>query len=546
MYFMTPFMAKSLIHLRRLTISNCGILEEVVMTNEGRSEEEIIFESLSYLGLTCLSSFKSFCSGEHTFIFPSLVTLKVTGCPKMQNFSSGIIIAPFLKSVTVENGKRHWKEDLNTTIHHLFTEATREGDEGNYKESSSDITKSSQTHQMSSSTTTASSSGEQVGQWKPNQIADTGKQETHKLPSQSYDKELNEQASSGTERPLAPVTQIASSPSTNQEKEESQDSETQSSKNLFKQATTVNNKESLTKGTEEMGEKIERPLVEAAKSALSPTGVCDADVNETTEKPLIQAAQEAQRSVVVQDIAVGTQEIDDTTDKSLIQTGQDAEKLATTQNTEELHDSCIETQKICDTIQKSSIPAAQNVPSSTMIHEAALDPSPSQASEPMISSIEKSNIYRSDKGMIDIPEKSMPYLEAGVRRHPQVLGWLNTKRRRVFASSFFSLFAEVTHILRTTRRVDLTEDDRNYIRECCTALQGVGFDDSWISYVHGCIEECEDGEDLKRKVKEAEDHASNLKAQLESINKELSSVEESLVLLRNRIVLHVTCNIEGT
>ncbi|XP_028789192.1 uncharacterized protein LOC114745207 isoform X3 [Neltuma alba] len=520
MYFMTPFMAKSLIHLRRLTISNCGILEEVVMTNEGRSEEEIIFESLSYLGLTCLSSFKSFCSGEHTFIFPSLVTLKVTGCPKMQNFSSGIIIAPFLKSVTVENGKRHWKEDLNTTIHHLFTEATREGDEGNYKESSSDITKSSQTHQMSSSTTTASSSGEQVGQWKPNQIADTGKQETHKLPSQSYDKELNEQASSGTERPLAPVTQIASSPSTNQEKEESQDSETQSSKNLFKQATTVNNKESLTKGTEEMGEKIERPLVEAAKSALSPTGVCDA--------------------------AVGTQEIDDTTDKSLIQTGQDAEKLATTQNTEELHDSCIETQKICDTIQKSSIPAAQNVPSSTMIHEAALDPSPSQASEPMISSIEKSNIYRSDKGMIDIPEKSMPYLEAGVRRHPQVLGWLNTKRRRVFASSFFSLFAEVTHILRTTRRVDLTEDDRNYIRECCTALQGVGFDDSWISYVHGCIEECEDGEDLKRKVKEAEDHASNLKAQLESINKELSSVEESLVLLRNRIVLHVTCNIEGT
>ncbi|KAI9112254.1 hypothetical protein K1719_016777 [Acacia pycnantha] len=125
----------------------------------------------------------------------------------------------------------------------------------------------------------------------------------------------------------------------------------------------------------------------------------------------------------------------------------------------------------------------------------------------------------------------LPYLEAGVKRHPQVLNWLNTKRRRVFASSSFSLFAEVTRILRTTRRVDLTEDDQNYIKECCPVLQGFHFDDGWIGYVHGRIEKCGDEEDLEWKVEEDEAEASNLKAQLESTKKEFASVEESLVSL---------------
>ncbi|KAI9112127.1 hypothetical protein K1719_016650 [Acacia pycnantha] len=86
-------------------------------------------------------------------------------------------------------------------------------------------------------------------------------------------------------------------------------------------------------------------------------------------------------------------------------------------------------------------------------------------------------------------DKLLSYLEDAVKRHPQVFGWLNTKQRRVLASSTFSLFAE----------------------------------------------ECGDNaEDIKRKVEETKGQASTLKAQFESIKKELPSVEDSLVLLLDK------------
>ncbi|KAF7823503.1 putative P-loop containing nucleoside triphosphate hydrolase, leucine-rich repeat domain, L [Senna tora] len=121
-YLMTSSTAKSLVHLESLKIKNCEMIEDVVRIDEGESEEEMVFESLEDLRLTSLLSFKSFCSGNLTFVFPSLVQLKVRGCPKMQNFSSGVTLAPFLKTVEVENGKMRWKEDLNTTIQQLFME----------------------------------------------------------------------------------------------------------------------------------------------------------------------------------------------------------------------------------------------------------------------------------------------------------------------------------------------------------------------------------------------------------------------------------------
>ncbi|KAK4270262.1 hypothetical protein QN277_023320 [Acacia crassicarpa] len=182
MYFMTSCTAKSLIHLKWLRVKNCGMLEEVVVTDdEGQSKEEITFENLKYLELNCLSSFKSFYSGKHTtFIFLSLVTLQVIGCPKMQNFSSGVIIAPFLKLVEVENGKKHWKQDLNTTIKQLFIDKTKgEGVEGDYKESSTIDVENNQTHQKSASRSRALSFDES----KAHEIVNSGEQEMHRLPT---------------------------------------------------------------------------------------------------------------------------------------------------------------------------------------------------------------------------------------------------------------------------------------------------------------------------------------------------------------------------
>ena len=63
----------------------------------------------------------------------------------------------------------------------------------------------------------------------------------------------------------------------------------------------------------------------------------------------------------------------------------------------------------------------------------------------------------------------------------------------------------------------MTEDDQNYIRECCSCIEVVGFDASWLSYVHGCIEECGDGENLMKRLEEAKSKASTLKKELASV-----------------------------
>ncbi|KAI4353010.1 hypothetical protein L6164_001989 [Bauhinia variegata] len=119
-YLLTKSVAKSLLQLKIIYIENCESMVDVVKNDEEAAEEIITFKNLERLTLISLSSLKSFCSGKQTFIFPSLVGLKVKGCPKMNIFSSGVVTAPLLQSVTVEDEREHWKGDLNTTILQLF------------------------------------------------------------------------------------------------------------------------------------------------------------------------------------------------------------------------------------------------------------------------------------------------------------------------------------------------------------------------------------------------------------------------------------------
>ncbi|MCI17258.1 rpp4 candidate, partial [Trifolium medium] len=98
------------------------MLLDVVKINEDKADEDIIFENLEIMDFTSLSSLRSFCYGKQTFIFPSLLHLNVEGCPRMEIFSSGVTIAPFLTAVQVENKKKRWKDDLNTTIKQLFVD----------------------------------------------------------------------------------------------------------------------------------------------------------------------------------------------------------------------------------------------------------------------------------------------------------------------------------------------------------------------------------------------------------------------------------------
>jgi hypothetical protein len=124
-YLITTETAKSLVQLTRLVIRNCEMMLDVVKIDQEKAEEDIIFENLEILELSSLLSLRSFCYGKQTFIFPSLLHLNVQGCPQMEIFSSGVTIAPFLTAVEVENEKKRWKVDLNTTIKQLFVEQVR-------------------------------------------------------------------------------------------------------------------------------------------------------------------------------------------------------------------------------------------------------------------------------------------------------------------------------------------------------------------------------------------------------------------------------------
>ncbi|CAJ2639485.1 unnamed protein product [Trifolium pratense] len=124
-YLITSSTAKSLVQLTTLKIMNCEKMLDVVKIDEEKAEENIIFENLEYLELSSLPSFRSFCYGKQTFIFPSFLRFIVKGCPQMKIFSSGVIVAPYLTKIGVEEGKKRWKGDLNTTIEQLFIEKGR-------------------------------------------------------------------------------------------------------------------------------------------------------------------------------------------------------------------------------------------------------------------------------------------------------------------------------------------------------------------------------------------------------------------------------------
>ncbi|XP_024631523.1 uncharacterized protein [Medicago truncatula] len=121
-YLITYSTAKSLVQLKTLIIMNCEKMLDVVKIDDEKAEENIIFENLEHLEFTSLSSLRSFCYGKQTFIFPSLLSFIVKGCPQMKIFSSALTVAPCLTKINVGEKNMRWKGDLNTTIEQMFKE----------------------------------------------------------------------------------------------------------------------------------------------------------------------------------------------------------------------------------------------------------------------------------------------------------------------------------------------------------------------------------------------------------------------------------------
>ena len=117
----TSSTAKSLVQLKKMSVSQCKRITEVVVGEGGQANEVISFTQLTYLKLDYLTNLTSFCSGSYSFMFPSLEEVIVRQCPEMKSFSRGAIRTPMLERVqATQEDEWHWKANLNTTIHWLW------------------------------------------------------------------------------------------------------------------------------------------------------------------------------------------------------------------------------------------------------------------------------------------------------------------------------------------------------------------------------------------------------------------------------------------
>ncbi|KAE8125072.1 hypothetical protein FH972_019909 [Carpinus fangiana] len=115
--------AKSLVQLKKMSVSECESITEVVTREGGEAndDEVISFSNLSYLKLDCLPRLTNFCSGSYCLELPSLEEVIVRRCQEMKIFSHGDLRTPKLRRVeATKEDEWHWKDDLNSTIHWLW------------------------------------------------------------------------------------------------------------------------------------------------------------------------------------------------------------------------------------------------------------------------------------------------------------------------------------------------------------------------------------------------------------------------------------------
>ncbi|KAL5807586.1 hypothetical protein ACOSQ4_030319 [Xanthoceras sorbifolium] len=119
--------AKNLVQLTRLQITECKMIEEIILHGEDLEEDLIIFNKLKYLELHCLPMLTSFYFGNYAIEFPSLQQVVVRQCPNMEYFSQGALSTPRLHKLQTEEAEEgFWEGSLNTTIKQLFKDMNRQ------------------------------------------------------------------------------------------------------------------------------------------------------------------------------------------------------------------------------------------------------------------------------------------------------------------------------------------------------------------------------------------------------------------------------------
>ena len=100
--------AKSLVQLKKLSVSECKRITEIVAREGGEVNEVINFNKLTSLKLEYLPNLTNFCSGNYSFVFPSLEEVIVRQCPEMEMkiFSHRLLSTPKLDRKGTNNKRR--------------------------------------------------------------------------------------------------------------------------------------------------------------------------------------------------------------------------------------------------------------------------------------------------------------------------------------------------------------------------------------------------------------------------------------------------------
>ncbi|ESW11926.1 hypothetical protein PHAVU_008G070800 [Phaseolus vulgaris] len=120
---MTTSTAKTLVQLKRMKVSSCPMIVEIVAENVEEKVEEIEFKLLESLELVSLQNLKCF-SNECDLKFPLLEKLVVSECPQMSKLSE-VQSTPNLVKVhvaTKDKYKWYWEGDLSATLQKHFTD----------------------------------------------------------------------------------------------------------------------------------------------------------------------------------------------------------------------------------------------------------------------------------------------------------------------------------------------------------------------------------------------------------------------------------------
>ncbi|XP_052174914.1 probable disease resistance protein At4g27220 isoform X2 [Diospyros lotus] len=144
----THSMAKTLQHLKMLSVISCEMIEEIIIIEEKninfagkeKATRHIEFPKLKKLYLNGLPNLKNFCNDERdSFSFSSLCNIQVKRCPKMKTFASGQICLPprmirawvEYKEVEITDLNAFF-ESRNEDNNHMMIKCRDDSDEGEY------------------------------------------------------------------------------------------------------------------------------------------------------------------------------------------------------------------------------------------------------------------------------------------------------------------------------------------------------------------------------------------------------------------------------